>query len=454
MLLTKNLINGADERYIEMLKSVNIPDFTKCIAEFSGLSMEEIDDEMIKEYLLTWAKNKYRFYKMLGNKTRVDNPFVYKKFRETLEEEIKDLGKEYPAYALWLDAFDSQTSNKIDTYPMDYRTKAKIRGLFPQYKLDGSLLTHFFKRMLNAPDEFVTKLARVFENDEIKATHTISIDPVDIMLASENPYDWQSCYRLETLNSSSHADGCMAALIDTTSLITYVWNNEGKLDLYEDYELKNVRYKRLRQWIAISNTFTTVHFNTIYPGKNYEDKLEKQMRDMVETHICKFLGIRNMWRQASRAHIDRYIPYGYNEFHDSYLWVQSDAQEEDIQVYNYEFRCACGCGCEIEGSDGTRRYVGEGFHCDPYTDEYYCELLDDYCCCECCAENCCDCDTWIENHPTCSLDETEECPNPNWDYTRHGVMEACTGHCEGCSMWEAHHMPDEDDDIVETTDLD
>ena len=73
---------------------------------------------------------------------------------------------------------------------------------------------------------------------------------------------------------------------------------------------------------------------------------------------------------------------------------------------------------------------------------------------ECCAENCCDCDTWIENHPTCSLDETEECPNPNWDYTRHGVMEACTGHCEGCSMWEAHHMPDEDDDIVETTDLD
>ena len=32
--------------------------------------MEEIDDEMIKEYLLTWAKNKYRFYKMLGNKTR------------------------------------------------------------------------------------------------------------------------------------------------------------------------------------------------------------------------------------------------------------------------------------------------------------------------------------------------------------------------------------------------
>ena len=78
MLLTKNLINGADERYVEMLKSVNIPDFTKCIAEFSGLSMREIDDEMIKEYLLTWAKNKYRFYKMLGDKTRVDNSFVYK----------------------------------------------------------------------------------------------------------------------------------------------------------------------------------------------------------------------------------------------------------------------------------------------------------------------------------------------------------------------------------------
>ena len=45
-MLNKNiLLENVDERYIPMLKEVNIPDFTKCIAQFSGLHINEVCDE-------------------------------------------------------------------------------------------------------------------------------------------------------------------------------------------------------------------------------------------------------------------------------------------------------------------------------------------------------------------------------------------------------------------------
>ena len=62
MLKMNKLVEGVEEKYIPMLKMVNIVDFTKCIAQFSGLKLSSIKDEVIKDYLLTWAKNKYRFF--------------------------------------------------------------------------------------------------------------------------------------------------------------------------------------------------------------------------------------------------------------------------------------------------------------------------------------------------------------------------------------------------------
>ena len=72
MLKTLELINGVEEKYIPMLKKVNIVDFTKCISVFSGLPLQKIPNKMIKEYLLTWAKNKYRIFQMLGNELYKD----------------------------------------------------------------------------------------------------------------------------------------------------------------------------------------------------------------------------------------------------------------------------------------------------------------------------------------------------------------------------------------------
>ena len=52
MLKMNKLVEGVEEKYIPMLKMVNIVDFTKCIAQFSGLKPSSIKDEVIKDYLL------------------------------------------------------------------------------------------------------------------------------------------------------------------------------------------------------------------------------------------------------------------------------------------------------------------------------------------------------------------------------------------------------------------
>ena len=432
-----------------MIEQVNIPDFYKCIAEFSGLGINEIDDYQMGEYLTTWAKNKYRFWKMLGNKIRVDQSFTYKKLRDNIKQEINDLEISYPTYSLWLDAFRRMTKNEIEMSNLEWSIRDKIPKIFPQTKLEGYSLTGFFKRMLNAPDDLITKLGAIFENDTIQATHTISIDPVDMMLASENPYDWDSCYRLETENTSSHADGCMAAVLDTKSLITYVWNNEGKLNIYDKYDFKNVRYKRMRQWIAISDKMTTVHFNTIYPGKTYDDELEKSFREAVEIIVANYLEIRNMWKPldwSSSCTANRVNYYGYGEFSKGNMWYHSDAEPEDIKVYDEPIICACGCGSIVDVSDDDREYLGEGFTCRGFSEGHWCEYIEDYCSCgDCTEEECCNCDTWIDNHPTCSLDPDIECEDVDWDEARHGVMEANYEHCHSCPHWERCHQGEEED---------
>lgn len=443
MLLTKDLIKDVEEKYIPMLKMVNIPDFTKCIAQFSGLSITRVPDIIIKSYLLTWAKNKYRFFELLGNKTQLDISFGYNHLKEDIRMEVKDLGREYPVYSLWLDYFRGQRNNKIkNDWEFSYDFRQKTRELFPSYNMGGSTITHFFKKCLNAPDDLITKIASIFENEKINATYTISIDPVDMMLASDNPYDWTSCYRLELDREDSHADGCLAAILDTTSLITYVWNSEGKFKLYDEFEFKSIRYKRMRQWIAVSQNMTSVHFNDIYPGKSsYDNEFKKQLRGMVEKTIANFKGIEDIWRKNDgKCDCYREYYYGYSEYNDSDVYIQKQAQGEDIVVFDTEIICPCGCGGVLPGSQSESdygEYDGTGFTCENYEEKYYCGLCEDYCS----DQDCENCPCWRNEHPFCDLDVDDEyeCPQPDYGYVDDGIMHSCECCCDTCPRWKEHH---------------
>lgn len=490
MLKTSELLERFDlidrEMYADMIKQVNIPDFYKCIAQFSGLPISRVDDNTIANYLMTWAKNKYRFYKMLGNSLRLDQPFKYIRQDKNLAGEFDLLGKEFPAYFFWLKQFRNLNKNKVNSNELDWQFKNNLRELFPQLNIEGSSITHFFKSKLNAPDVLVTKLGRIFENDEIEATHTISINPVDMMLASENPYDWNSCYRLELDRSDSHADGCLAAILDETSLITYVWDKEGEFSLYDQFKFKKIRYYRMRGWIAVEKKYRAIHFCGVYPGRSsYDDAFLQQLRDIVETVVAKHAEVDNKWRKNACVQVrdgswthpvpevrcSRREYYGYNEYDESNVYVNSQLvpEVEGIQnenfksialsVYTERIMCPCGCETYLVGSDECVDeydegwvYNGEGFVCDSFYQqepEYkWCPYRDDYCTCNCLEYDDCweECEIYMDNNPICSLNEDMLCEDPDFEMVKNGRMEACSGNCEGCWMWEKHHPEEKEEE--------
>ena len=458
MLLKKDLVNSMDSLYGGMLKEVSIPDFTKCVAQFAGMRVQDVKDEVIRDYLITWAENKYKFYKLLGNKLKLDMPITYKSIKDNICGEIEELAKEYPGFAPWLDQFSTLKINKIEDYgDVGYYAKNWIRDLFPNYNIEGNTLTGFFKRKLNAPDELVTAIGRIFENDTINGTYTISIDPIDMMLASENPYNWQSCYRLEVPNDASHADGCLAAILDDSSLITYIWDKEGKFNLY-DHELKSVRYKRIREWIAVSPSMNAIHFNQIYPGKSgYPEEFRRQLRDLVETVVANYKEVKNLWKKSEHIYCIREIDYGYSEFCSDQIWELKDSDPESWEVYGTAIKCPCGCGSLLPASeDGDIIYNGDGFICENFCeDEYrpYCSLGEDYCpyAEDMCDGNCRGCWAYDNEYPLCNLDNETECENVDRELVDDGRMQSCSGHCEGCPLWAQHHPSEAEEEMVTET---
>ena len=456
MLNKKELVRKVDSHLGAMIELVNIPNFTKCIAQYAGLQIKEVPDAVIEEYLITWAKNKHRFFNMMGNKLQLDIAIDYQNPETGLEHEANSLMKAYPAFAPWIGYFRGQKKNKIeDSYRLSWEARELISTLFPNLNVAGTTMTHLFASYLNAPDDLVTAIGRAFEGGVVKGTWTLSIDPVDMMLASENPYDWNSCYRLSADNEASHADGCLAAILDDSSLISYIWSSEGDMSLYS-HTLTNVRWKRIREWIAISPTMMSIHFNNIYPTKHsYGSDFEKQLRSYTEKIVADYMGVRDSWKHNDgSACCEREYYYGYGEFNEDNIWCHSDSeQNESWTVYNYSIKCPCGCGCWMPGTEDHEydcaelNYNGQGLIYENFEERHWCDYVDDYCSSawDRCEERCRGCSAWDDMNPYCDIaQEGGEgnilCENPDSYYTYNGTMEACSGHCEGCPMWAAHHQ--------------
>lgn len=465
MLNRKDVIEKLESKYHPMINQISIPDFYKCIARFSGLRIQDVSDDAMLNYLTLWTKNKYRFFEMMGNKVRIDTPFDYENVDKNVSQDYKDLSKEFVVYMPWLNCFSNHKENKIDVNKLSWDAINLLDNAFPNLKREGMAITRFLKSYLNAPDELVTKVAAIYENEKISATHTISIDPVDMMLASENPYDWRSCYKLDTYDSDSHADGCLAAILDSSSLITYVWNNEGEFTLKDStFSFKSIRYKRMRGWISIDNTFKYLHFNAIYPGKfSYPEELLKRFRDIVETLVAKHNGFTNKWRKLNSDNyycsVDcwRDLPYGYGEYSHTYIYIHESVNEEtryQWNVYDENIICPCGCGSYLPGSDDNDgiRYNGDGFIAENFSEEYWCESADDYCSCQYGSYECreCGCGCWRNDHPVCELDHTEECDSPDWynDNVDDGIAFCTPEHCATCPLYKLHHPEEESEEIV------
>lgn len=480
MLKKKDLIDVLGKEYENMINKISISDFTKCIAQYSGISIENLKDDMIKEYLTLWAKNKKHIFDFFGGKTQVDLTISYINEENDYEDKIMEIAQKYPAYYLWLEMFKSTSNNKITEGILSYSERNIIKKLFPDFRIEGATLTRFLKSKIDAPDELVTAIGRIWENNQVNANFTLSIDPTDIMTSSENPYNWTSCYRLENDSfNDSHADGCLAGVLDNSTIITYIWENHGKLDLYRTFTLKDIRYKRIRMTIGTNKEHTAIIFNQVYPGKSsYSESFVKLLRDKVETYFANQLQVENLWARNVKWLIkgDRiYCEYGYDEYsNDDIYYLKKKCPEytdnenhtklkncSDIETYGTIIHCPCGCGESYHGSsfdDDNLEFDGCG-HVNEnyYTRDNYCEEIDEYIDCD---GDCEHCRIYNEHNLVCSLDENETCdflsPDQIEDLEYEGEFNLdetnivpCTHNCEGCPLYAQHHQQENQEEETE-----
>lgn len=467
MLSKKVLVEKLGEEYKPMIDKISIADFTKCIAQYSGISIENLKDEIIENYLTLWAKNKKRFFDLFGD-IRVDMDIKYTDESRDYEDKLDEIAKNYVIYYHWLRMFRGHSKNKINRHDLSWGEESILKTMFPNFNYDGTSITHFFKEKLNAPDDLVTAIGRVFENATIDAKYTLSIDPVDIMLSSENPYNWTSCYRLENFDDS-HADGCLAGVIDKDTVMSYIWNNEGEFVLYNLYKFKKIRYKRARITLAINENFTAVHFNTIYPWKrDTGDDFKKLIRDKVETYLAEKINKENIWRKYN-SYEDKQInsyrihgEYGYSEYDNENVYMLKGEEEyPEFQIYNEAIKCPCGCGEDYIGSYDSdyMEYNGEGHVNENWheegCDEEWCDYADEYVDCD---HDCENCPAYNRGHAVCEINgethncdgdrdlwEAEDLGDADWSHDNH--VNCNPEECAGCPFFKQHH-PEECEDYA------
>lgn len=500
MLNMSKLIQGIEEKYIPMLKKVDIPNFTKAIAVFSNLKLNEISDDVIKDYLHTWAKNKYFLFKFLGNNLTKNEKVFLKKDDEDKKNQIRILKEKY-AYALfWIDEFSYFKENKIIMSDLNHYLKSTIRDLFMEEPKDGISITNFFKNWLKAPEELVTDLAKLWEGqDGDYYNYTISIDPIDYMFASETPFEWSSCYSIHKAeNEETHADGCLAAMLDGAHAISYTWKNEGKYAINK-FEFKNIKYKHLRQWIVFSKDLLKLYFCRLYPEsrRDGDNAYERTLRLVVERMVSEYLGIKDNWVKTDevRGNIIRVKPYGYDEFHQESIIIHKSLLEnsnytlselleslEPIEVYTETIKCPCGCNSYLEGTDffdmmispsidelkengdidkiNYLEYIGGGLNCKNYVNKRYCKIGEQFCENNTCKEECGDCEYWLDKYEAVCPITKQLCEN-NKELVRsypteqvEDRREIVCGNCDKCEIgckYINNFMSEEEKEEVSST---
>lgn len=459
MLSRKELIEKNDEKYKLMLEQVNIPDFTKCVAAMANISITDVNDEVICRYLSTWAESKYDFFTMFGNKTSVDYRMVYKEETNDVDSQdyiLNEIRNRFPVFNPWLEAifgdsyaykYNKISENEVDLYAFYTYVEKYLNKDYDSLK--GQKITTFLQRELGAPEELLTEIAKIWENRTFNGYITASIDPVDIMLASENPYKWRSCYALD---GGGHSDGCLAAVLDNSSIITYTWDKQGKFKLLDEYDLKNIKYKQKRAFIEFNPERTLMHLNKIYPQKNFSDEFEntwiKTVTQFLNKEVTKI-------EEQSFIRINRVNPYGYSEDRfGASLYRTPDYQESslDIHYYNNEIECPDGCGDTIPGTDSCEwdwegdRLIAEEFYMEEEEEEeepYYCPIIEDYCYSYEGDDECHDCALYKEYYTKCENDHSKQCQRPFELYIEEVeddffVQEYNEDHCKGCPLAKYH----------------
>ena len=208
----------------KMIAQVDLNTFTSIIKArmrqdgACGEKLGKINRTWAKEYLKQWAKAKYRLYKLLGNKLKVEKDVEVEpelSYFATAKDELK------AKFPLLRPVFENMSAKILRD------NEIKISEIFDEVFLDkrvsiGMSFTKFIA--LYNCDELNVEVSKIYQNKGI-AHLTISIDPNDYLTVSINSSGWRSCHNFI---DGEWRNAGLSYMVDDVSMVSYKSNGDVK----------------------------------------------------------------------------------------------------------------------------------------------------------------------------------------------------------------------------------
>lgn len=286
-----------EEEINKMISLVDLPTFCKIIQNrldmerkgffdsdgFDIATSEDIGtiiNEWAKKYLIDWAKAKYRFYKIFGDKLSIEKEIEH--IPTTADAEIlkSTLKSNFPLYAPIISCMPINIirDNKMSLGGYDS---------YFNYIKDVQKMTFTKFMSLYGNPELDNEISKLYQANG-KTNLTISINPIDYLTVSINQSNWKSCHNF--------FDGCygvagLSLMFDKTSLVGF--SSKGMVNYNQYYKKFTWNNKMWREMIYVSEENSAIVFSRQYPFQ--DERFSKELRKLMEEQISKYFNADDKW---------------------------------------------------------------------------------------------------------------------------------------------------------------
>lgn len=247
---------------------------------FSSEVLKEVNKNKINRYLKRWAKAKYRFYKLFGNKLKISTEIECEKDDVWFREKIKEIKMDYPLYKPIIKQIyigDIRRNNMTFNSNTDFFQCEKVKP--------GMKFTRMMALYNN--NDLNMAISKLYQDKSMKEV-IISIDPLDYLTVSINK-SWRSCHNFI---DGEWRNAGLSLMMDKTSMVAYTTANDTIYN-FDGIEFK-ANNKTWRQMLYLSETNSQIVASLQYPYQN--EQLTKTARTLLEDTLANYLKVPNKWK--------------------------------------------------------------------------------------------------------------------------------------------------------------
>lgn len=308
----KQNLNPSKKDIEEMISKVNINLCKQLIkdrmfedGQSADTIEEKLTDDVVKSYLVRWAKAKYHWYILFGKKLRFEEQIEVEKNDNWYDGKLRDIYDQFPIYkyAIQYVNINEVKNNKMEYYPKEWENDKRITK--------GMKFTKFVALFGN--NDLDMEVSKLYQDKGI-CKIVISIEPNDYLTASVNRSGWRSCHNFF---DGEWRQAPLAYMLDGSSAVSYVYDKE--VDYNYKWKFKT-NSKKWRQMIYWDGTTSTTVFSRQYPYVS--DYYANKIREMFETKFSEEFDAENKWKKFSdseRANVKvKKAGYVYNDVENGF----------------------------------------------------------------------------------------------------------------------------------------